>query len=208
MRSRCCAIGCYPHFVRRYRPCRAILVLHIGLTLNSTTGAIAGTPSAVVAKFFWIKVTDVHGKFATIHPEITVVGSSNSTISVTVSPTSTSVASGSSQQFSAAVNGSTNKAVTWSSTGGTVSSSGLFTAPTVSSSTKVMVTATSAADTTKRASANVAVTSATSTISVTVSPTSTSLTSGNTKQFTASVQGTTNTGVTWSASAGTISSSG
>src|SRR3954454_19231753 len=91
-------------------------ILPAGLTLNPTTGAIAGTPSVVVAQFFWVKVTDVNGKFATIHPEITVVSGSSSTISVSVSPASTSVASGSSQQFSAKVNGSANQGVTWTST--------------------------------------------------------------------------------------------
>src|SRR5262245_36830499 len=37
--------------------------LPAGLTLNSTTGAITGTPSAPTSKFFWIKVTDTNGKF-------------------------------------------------------------------------------------------------------------------------------------------------
>jgi len=183
-------------------------ILPAGLTLNPTTGAIAGTPSVVVAQFFWVKVTDVNGKFATIHPEITVVSGSSSTISVSVSPASTSVASGSSQQFSAKVNGSANQGVTWTSTGGTVSSSGLFTAPAVTTSTNVTVTATSVADATKKASAGVAVSPSGSTVSITVSPASSSLTSAGTQQFTASVQGTTNTAVIWSASAGTVSSSG
>jgi Putative Ig domain len=177
-----------------------------GLALNSTTGAITGTPSAPFTKFFRIKATDANGKFANIHSQITVVASSSSTVSITVSPMSASLASGSSQQFSAVVSGSSNKGVTWTSTAGSVSNGGLFTAPNVSSSTNVMVTATSAADSTKKATAIVAV--AAPGISITVSPTSASLTSGNTKQFAARVQGTTNTSVTWSASAGTVSSSG
>src|SRR5436305_13854954 len=87
-------------------------ILPAGLTLNPTTGAIAGTPSVVVAQFFWVKVTDVNGKFATIHPEITIVSGSSSTISVSVSAASTSVASCRSQQFSAVVTGSGNQGVT------------------------------------------------------------------------------------------------
>ena len=45
-------------------------------------------------------------------------------------------------------------------------------------------------------------------IVVSISPTSTSLLTGGNQQFTATVTGTTNTSVTWSATAGTISSSG
>lgn len=182
--------------------------LPAGLNLNGTTGAISGTPTAAATTYFWIKATDVNGKFATIHPAITVVGSSSSTVSVSVSPTSASVASAGSQQFSAAVKGSTNTGVTWSSSSGTVSSSGLFTAPSVTSSTNVTVTATSAADPTKKAVATVAVSPSGSTISVSISPNSASLTSGNTQQFSATVQGTSNTGVTWSASSGSVSSVG
>jgi uncharacterized protein YjdB len=45
-------------------------------------------------------------------------------------------------------------------------------------------------------------------ISVTISPASASVRVGRTKQFTATVQNSTNQTVTWSATAGTISASG
>jgi len=77
---------------------------------------------------------------------------------VSISPTAATVTSGSTQQFSATVTGSTNTAVTWSATAGSVSSSGLFTAPTVSTNTTVTVTATSQALTSQSASATVTVT--------------------------------------------------
>src|SRR6266567_8674853 len=178
--------------------------LPAGLALNSTTGAITGTPSAPSTTYVWIKATDANGKFATIHPQITVGTSTG--ITIVVSPTSTSLTSGGTQQFSATVLGSTNTAVTWTSSAGTISTSGLFTAPTVTTNTSVTVTATSNANTAKKASATVAVSPTGSTISVTVSPSSTTLTSGNTQQFSATVQGTSNTAVTWSATAGTVSS--
>src|SRR5207244_3862050 len=152
------------------------------------------------------RATDANGKFATIHPQITVGTSTG--ITIVVSPTSTSLTSGGTQQFSANVIGSTNTAVTWTSSAGTISTSGLFTAPTVTTNTNVTVTATSNANSTKKASATVAVNPTGSTISITVSPSSTTLTSGNTQQFSATVQGTSNTAVTWSATAGTVSSSG
>jgi hypothetical protein len=73
-------------------------------------------------------------------------GSSNSTstgsVSVTLSPTSSTVGYGSTQQFTATVSGSTNTAVTWSVSNsssssssqiGTISSSGLYTAPAATS---------------------------------------------------------------------------
>jgi hypothetical protein len=79
-------------------------------------------------------------------------------VTVSISPTVTTVVSGGAQQFSATVTGSTNTAVTWTASAGSISSSGLFTAPTVSTSTAVTVTATSQADTSQTASATVAVT--------------------------------------------------
>src|SRR4029077_14969651 len=69
-------------------------------------------------------------------------------------------ASGGAQQFTATVTGNSNAAVTWTSSAGSISNSGLFTAPTVSANTNVSVTATSQADTTKTASASVTVTPA------------------------------------------------
>ena len=78
-------------------------------------------------------------------------------VSVSVSPATATVVSGGSQQFSAQVTNTSNTAVTWSATAGTVSSTGLFSAPTVTANTTVTVTATSVADPTKYASATVTV---------------------------------------------------
>jgi hypothetical protein len=81
-------------------------------------------------------------------------------ISVSVSPTTATVASGGTEQFSAQVTNTSNTAVTWSATSGTVSTTGLFTAPTVTATKTVTVTATSLADNTKSASATVTVNAA------------------------------------------------
>ena len=78
-------------------------------------------------------------------------------ISVSVSPTTATVASGGTEQFSASVTNTSNTAVTWSATSGTVSTAGLFTAPTVTATKTVTVTVTSVADTTKSTSATVTV---------------------------------------------------
>jgi Glycosyl hydrolase family 79 C-terminal beta domain len=79
--------------------------------------------------------------------------------SVTISPPSASSATTGTLPFSATVQGTgQNKGVTWKASLGSISSSGVFTAPTTSAS--VTVTATSNADPTQSASAIVAVSAA------------------------------------------------
>jgi hypothetical protein len=112
------------------------------------------------------------------------------------------------QQFTATVTNTSNPAVTWTASGGTINSSGMFTAPSVTASSAATVTATSVADTTKFARSSVTINPAATTVSVSVSPNAANLTSANSQQFTAVVQGTSNTAVTWSSSAGAVSSSG
>ena len=76
-------------------------------------------------------------------------------ITVSISPTSSLLTTGGTQQFTATVTGTGNTAVTWSATAGTISSSGLYTAP--ASAGSFTVRATSVADTSKFASAPVTV---------------------------------------------------
>jgi hypothetical protein len=135
------------------------------------------------------------------------VSSSPPPVAVSVSPTSAALSIGGQQQFTAYVSGTSNTAVTWSATGGTVTTSGLYTAPGTAGTYKV--TATSTADTTKSASASVTVSQA-SQVSVSVSPTAVSVNQGAQQQFAATVAGTFNTGVNWSliSGSGTVSSSG
>jgi hypothetical protein len=87
-------------------------------------------------------------------------------VSVSISPTSARVALGTAQQFKANVVGTTNSAVTWQVNGvvggngtvGTVSSAGLYTAPSaIPSPANVTVTAVSQAASTKSGSATVTV---------------------------------------------------
>jgi hypothetical protein len=99
-------------------------------------------------------------------------------ISVSVSPSTVSVPLGGTQQFTATVTGTTNKAVIWSaggvtggnSTVGTISAAGLYTAPdAVPASASVTVTATSQADPSRSGSATVTVTIPTVTL-LSISP--------------------------------------
>src|SRR5206468_3617554 len=119
--------------------------------------------------------------------------------------------------FSATVSGTTtgqSTGVTWSvqeSGGGTVNTSGRYTAPANAGSYHVV--ATSMADTSKSKSATVTVT-APPVISVSISPASASVMTGGTATFTATVSGTTtgqSTAVTWSvqeAGGGTVDTAG
>src|SRR5437868_1894599 len=117
-------------------------------------------------------------------------------VSVTISPTSATVGTGGMQQFTAMVENTSNTAVAWqvnrvtggNATVGTISSSGLYTAPgVVPSPATVTVTAVSQADATKSASAQVTITAAT-TVSVTISPTAATVAVRGTQPFTAMVQ--------------------
>jgi Putative Ig domain len=81
---------------------------------------------------------------------------------VTVSPATPSVVSAGTIQFSAVVTNTSNTAVTWSASPGSISSAGLYQAPTVTVTTNATVTATSVADTTKSGTASVTITAGSS----------------------------------------------
>jgi len=83
---------------------------------------------------------------------------SNVFVSVSISPTTSTVVSSGTVQFSAAVANSTNTSVTWSASAGTIDSTGLYTAPAVKANTNTTVTATSVADSSQSATATVVVT--------------------------------------------------
>src|SRR5271154_4891907 len=79
-------------------------------------------------------------------------------VTISIAPGPYSVAAGAQQQFSATVTGTTNTMVTWAATGGTISTTGDYTAG--NSAGSFSVTATSAADTSKSAQMAVTVTAA------------------------------------------------
>ena len=86
-------------------------------------------------------------------------------VGITVSPATATVAAGGTQQFQATVTGTTNTAVQWEVNNiaggnaqfGTISTTGLYTAPTPVVTLQVTVTAVSNADSTKTANATVIV---------------------------------------------------
>ncbi len=127
-----------------------------GNKMSASVALASGSHSATLVE------VDSAGNYIKSTPDTFNVGSTSG-VSVSISPTSATVATGGSQQFSASVSGSSDTSVTWSvdgtaggsSTVGTVSTSGLYTAPGTAGTH--MVTATSVADTTKSASAGVTV---------------------------------------------------
>lgn len=122
-----------------------------------------------------------------------------SLVKVTIAPTTVTINSGGQQQFTATVTGTTNTTVGWyvgtafggNSALGTISSTGLYTAPITTQSAQTTVMAESQADTSKQAIATVNVTG----ITVTVSPVPASTTVplpiavGGTQAFSAIVTG-------------------
>lgn len=125
-------------------------------------------------------------------------------IAVAVSPTATSIPPAGHQQFAVAVTGTGVTAVTWSieegAPGGTVSASGLYTAPGTAGTYHVVVR--SAADTSKAATAVVTVTASAQPVAVQVNPASTTVQAGGHVQFTASVSNASDTSVTWAVTEG------
>ena len=195
----------------------------VGISCGSISGSGLYTAPATPPNAPTVNVT------ATSLADASAVGTaiatvvSPSPITVTISPATATVSPGGQQQFSATVTGTSDKNVTWSVTGtgcfayncGTITSGGLYTAPsTVPNPPVVTVTAYSNANPSKSASATVSL--STAMIVVTVSPGSVELIAGEKQQFSATVTGTGNTAVTWSASGagcsgaacGTITSNG
>lgn len=117
-----------------------------GLTCNSTTGAITGKPTTAGSTTFTAHVKDSTGKLGAATFTITI---NNPPISVTVAPKTETLPSGGSQEFIATVLYTTDTAVPWSTSAGTIDANGNFYAPKVTTNTIVTITATSVADTTK-----------------------------------------------------------
>ncbi|HTT72321.1 MAG TPA: hypothetical protein VMG32_13940, partial [Anaeromyxobacteraceae bacterium] len=134
-------------------------------------------------------------------------------VAVAIAPKTASVVAGATQQFSAIVTGTSDTAVLWSvqeaSACGSVSASGLYTAP--AAATTCHVVATSHADGTKSDVATVTVT-VTPVVAVAIAPKTASVVAGATQQFSAIVTGTSDTAVLWSvqesSGCGSVSASG
>ena len=162
-------------------------------TFTVTTSGVASTTSAVITASY-NDVTQTATLTETVLP----------TIAVTISPNPVTLAESGKQTFTATVTGTTKTGVTWSASGGSVTSKGVYTAPKTAGTYNV--TATSKANTAVSASAAVTVTPPV--VAVTISPATLSLAINTTEQFKATVTGTSTTAVTWSTTGGAITTSG
>ncbi len=183
------------------------------VTWSTTCGTINSSgmyTAPAAASSCMVTATSVANAADSASASMTVIAGSPPppTVVVTISPTSGSINVNTTLQFTSTVTGSTDTAVTWSTTCGTINSSGMYTAPAAASS--CMVTATSVANAADSASASMTVIAGSPppTVVVTISPTSDSMNVNTTLQFTSTVTGSTDTAVTWSTTCGTINSSG
>ena len=131
----------------------------VGAVTPVASGSVTITPSATTT--YTATATGSNGS-ATATATVTVTAAA---VTVTISPSSVSVPSAGTEQFIATVLNTTNTAVTWSASAGSISTTGLLSLAGVAEGTNVTVTATSVADTTKYASASVTVTQRVITIS-------------------------------------------
>lgn len=134
---------------------------------NSSVGMISSSglytaPSSVPAGSISVTAQSSAQPAATASASVSVLPVS---ITVSISPTSASVVTGQTEQFSAYISGTSNTAVTWLVSGvvggngsvGTISSAGLYSAPSTVPSGSVTVTAKSTANPSSSASASVSV---------------------------------------------------
>ena len=130
-----------------------------GFTLDSSTGSLSGMPHSTGKFGFTVLVTDAdddHGE-TTLNLNVEPPNG-GSHVSVAISPAAMRLVSGSTQQFTATVRDTSYTAVSWSTTAGTISNSGLFRSPSVTRSKPVTVTATSLVDPKAQASASLVIT--------------------------------------------------
>jgi hypothetical protein len=168
------------------------------ITFTNAGGSAAATGGSPVS------IVGVAGSPTPPSPTVTTVA---------VAPATANVTGGGTQQFTVTVTGtnSPSQAVDYTSNLGTISTTGLWTAPASTDAVQsATITATSQLDATKSGTATVTIPAATVT-GVTVAPVAPAVVGGATQQFTAIVTGTNSPpqSVTWSMTgAGAISASG
>jgi hypothetical protein len=179
-----------------------------GGTISSTGAYKAGQTSG----YFRVIARSSNGKADT--SEVTIPTTASTIASVVVTPASASLAAGAAQQFTASAklsNGSTqsNPSVTWSATGGTVTSAGRFTAGSSAGNFRVIARSSNG----KADTSTVAVTAgSTPTVTaVNLTPANVSLAAGAKQTFSTQVtysNGTTQTNpsLTWTATGGSMGS--
>jgi hypothetical protein len=171
-----------------------------GGTVSSDGLFEAGAPPATVV----VRATSAAQPALSAMAELSVVRRpAPPGVRVSVSPTNARVTVGETLQLTVMVTGASDEAVSWSATGGSISATGLFTAP--AEPGFVAVRATSVEDPTRSATATLIVNDL---VVVSVTPTSAALELGAQQRFSASVLGAPTNRVVWSSSGGTITDAG
>ena len=125
-------------------------------TIDSNSGLYVAPATIATTQKITVTATSTFDTNASGTATLTLQGPT--TVSVTVSPSSVSLTSGQTQQFTAAVQNAATMAVTWSISPqlGTIDTNGVYTAPAlINSAAKVTVTATSVSDPTKSSTASI-----------------------------------------------------
>lgn len=124
--------------------------------LNIVAGSISGTPTVAGNFSFRLSIASIKGiENVTEEYAVKVNAPNKKSITVAISPLNPTVAVGGKIQFAAVLGNTSNTAVSWSATGGTISAEGLFIAPTSGAKS---VTVTAASQTSPKVQATTAVT--------------------------------------------------
>jgi hypothetical protein len=179
-----------------------------GLGSITSTGLYTAPTSVTAQQVASITATSQADGSQTATTSITIIPDA---IAIVASPTAASLSAGQTQQFTAQVENVSNSGVTWSigqEAPGTISSTGLYTAPAiVSTGQDIFVTATSVADSTVSATSVVTLKPTV----INVAPSSATLQAGQIQQFQVSVNSASNLSVVWEiapAGTGSIDASG
>jgi hypothetical protein len=119
------------------------------LVVSHTANVNALTPGTV----YHLKLLDTDAEPLQLSSADYTITTQPGPVAVSVTPASGTLGSGVAQQLTAQVTNATTTTVTWSAVAGSVTPAGMFTAPVVTASEQVGVTATSVADPTKSATA-------------------------------------------------------
>lgn len=184
------------------------------LSWSATCGVVVGDGASVAYEApdqaATCKITARSEARADLVASATITVRAAAEVSVDMEPESAVLTAGSSRSFTAVVSGADDPTVVWSATCGDVSGSGgtvTYSAPdVVPASGTCSLTATSAADPDRSATATIAIEPAPfDGFEVTVEPPSAALAVDQQLTFTATVTGGSDTSVTWSASCGSVS---
>jgi hypothetical protein len=121
-----------------------------------TSSGLYAAPTVTGQRHNTVSAISVAGPAEYASASVTVT-SAHLAVGISLSPTSLAVQSGQSQQFASVVTGTSNTAVTWVAALGSISSSGLYTAPLVTSQTTDTVSVISVADPSEYAKAPITV---------------------------------------------------